>query len=63
VQLLAEAGLPGIELADEDGDRIVADRGVVTAGREADPSAFAAAVLEAIGRHRHWDRQRATVPA
>jgi catalase len=63
VQLFAEAGLPGIELADVDGDRIVTDQGVVTAGRGADPVAFADALLQAIGQHRHWARQRASVPA
>jgi len=57
VELLQSIDRPGVELADGDGSDVTSSHGVVTAGSGADMAAFAAAFVEAIGKHRHWSRE------
>jgi catalase len=51
--------LPGVRLA---GDGVIEDAGVVSAVN-GDANAFAAAFADAIGTHRHSDRELAAVAA
>jgi len=79
VALLREARLPGIGLAGEDG-RVVTSKGVVTVagdpslrdrakgvvgvGEDAGLGGFATSFVEALGQHRHWEREESeSVPA
>lgn len=63
VELLREAKLDDIHLAGDDGEQST-DRGVVTAGKTADPASFARDFILAIAQHRHWRRQmKDRVPA
>jgi catalase len=57
--LLADAGLAEVRLAEESGDEgFVSDRGVVSAMADAPDQlvSFAEAFLEAVAAHRHFDR-------
>ena len=62
VGLLRDARLPSVELAD-DGGGTVTDQGVVTIGSGADVGELASGFLDAIAAHRHWGRQKGSVPA
>jgi len=62
VDLLREARLPGVSLAD--GDGVQNDHGVVTAGAGASHDAFASAFIGALAEYRHFARgTRDMVPA
>jgi catalase len=65
IRLLERAPLPGLRVAD--GEGVMADNGVVTAtdgpSTTVDLDAFAAAFGDAIGAHRHHDREVELVPA
>ncbi|WP_129843226.1 catalase [Streptomyces sp. RFCAC02] len=56
VELLRTLRLPGVRLA-EDGDGVVDDHGVVSAGGGAGPTEVAETFTEALANHRHWDRE------
>jgi catalase len=64
VPLLDRAGVRGVLMAGDDG-AVVADRGVVTwaTTRAAPPKQFVEDFVQAIARHRSWDRDTAGVPA
>ena len=59
VDLLNEAALKGVNLAE---GSMVYDRGVVTT-RSSDMGEFTQGLFDAIAEHRHWDREKETVPA
>ncbi|WP_247232229.1 catalase [Telluribacter sp. SYSU D00476] len=64
IYLLQKAVVLGVDFADKEGDMVVSSKGVVTAGSEARAAEFAEAFMEAIKKHRHWDREEKTmVPA
>jgi catalase len=65
VRVLERAPLGAPRLAREAGDGVVGEHGLVTvaAGGEGDGGPFAGAFAEALGRHRHFDRDVASVPA
>ncbi len=64
VELLNHAKLVGAAYADESSDGVVSDKGVVTARAAASIEAFSQAFVQAIKKHRHWDRdEKAMVPA
>jgi len=60
IELLRMADWPEMEVA-RDGEGVVAHQGVVTA--EGSGNGFAAAFIQAIAQHRHWERKVDTVPA
>ncbi|MFI7275338.1 catalase [Streptomyces sp. NPDC049879] len=62
VELLRSLRLPGVRLAG-DGDGVVDDHGVVTAGSGAGPTEVAQTFTEVLAYHRHWDRDVDAVPA
>jgi catalase len=62
IELLRAASLPDLELAGAE-DEVIDDRGVVTAGSDADLTSFGWKVLEALSVHRHWEREKDPVPA
>jgi len=65
VELFAASSIQGVSLAEQASPGgLVSDKGVVTAGAKADMKQFAASFIEAIGMHRHWDREeKMHVPA
>lgn len=70
IALLSAANLPGVTLADQNGEKAVVDKGVVSAwpgagkGNGQHPDAFIAEFIQAIGQHRFWMREeKAQVPA
>ncbi|GHA57948.1 catalase [Pontibacter akesuensis] len=64
IALLQKASVLGIDFADENSQDVLTDSGVVTAGNDADADEFAAAFINAIKKHRHWDREeKMMVPA
>jgi catalase len=63
VDLLALAELGQSLLADEAGDDVVLDHGLVTTRAAAGVPELAEAFCDAIARHRHWGRRVAAVPA
>jgi catalase len=65
VELFRESDIGGVNLV-ESGKcgEIVSDKGVVTACGPLDMDAFVKTFCQAIGRHRHWDREeKSKVPA
>jgi catalase len=62
IRLLEAAQLSDVNLAG-DGAQIVDDKGIVTAGGDADMSDAAARIVDAVAAHRHWQRELARVPA
>ncbi|MEX2423319.1 MAG: catalase [Acidimicrobiia bacterium] len=62
VQLLETAQLTDVTLAEGEG-RVVADKGMVTAGDDADAGEVAARFVDAVAAHRHWEREFSRVPA
>ncbi|GAB3171350.1 catalase [Telluribacter humicola] len=64
IYLLQKAVVLGVDFADKEGTKIVTSKGVVTAGNEARAMDFVASFIDAIKKHRHWDREEKTmVPA
>ena len=62
VQLLQEAPMPGVQLA-ENGNGVMSAAGVVTVANGGDLSQFAHEFASALEQHRHFDRQLEAVPA
>ncbi|HWO26653.1 MAG TPA: catalase [Kofleriaceae bacterium] len=63
VDLLARADLGAAVLAGPAGDQVSADHGLVTVRGAGGVAALAAAFVEAIAQHRHWQRSVDAVPA
>jgi catalase len=64
IELLQKADVPGVTYADKTSSTVTSNKGVVTAGNDAEASEFATKFIDAIKEHRHWDRQEKTmVPA
>ncbi|MDX5423031.1 MAG: catalase [Hymenobacteraceae bacterium] len=64
IGLLQKAGIPGVEFAGESSRNVVSDKGVVTAGNDAEAEEFAESFMDAIKKHRHWNRdEKMMVPA
>ncbi|WP_266205373.1 catalase [Pontibacter kalidii] len=64
IKLLERAFVLGVDFADKTSGKVVNHKGVVTAGNEADADAFADLFLDAMKKHRHWDREeKEMVPA
>ncbi|UWJ22290.1 Catalase [Methanosarcina mazei TMA] len=59
VELFKAAHLPDIKLAGKSSaDKVVSDKGVVTARNEGDRSSFNESFTIAIAQHRHWNREK-----
>jgi catalase len=64
VDLLSASNISGVNLGVETDGNVVADKGVVSAGKTADLGLFIGEFVEAIAQHRHWNReQKIKVPA
>lgn len=64
LQLFEKAFVLGVNFAERDSKKIVSQKGVVTAGLKAKADDFLEHFIEAVKKHRHWDRQEKTmVPA
>src|SRR5690554_1067833 len=64
VQMFEKAFVLGVDFADRDSKKVVSSKGVVTAGIEANADEFFESFINAIKKHRHWDRQeKVMVPA
>lgn len=64
IQLFEKAFVLGVDFADKDSKKVVSSKGVVTAGIEANAEEFFESFINAIKKHRHWDRQeKVMVPA
>ncbi|WP_299821317.1 catalase [uncultured Pontibacter sp.] len=64
IKLLEKSGVVGVSYADKTSGTIKDDKGVITAGNDADAEEFAEMFMTAIKKHRHWDREEKTmVPA
>ncbi len=60
VDLLKAAHLDGVDLADaKAGDKAVSSKGVVTIQRGANMASFEEDFIQAIAKHRHWEREEA----
>jgi catalase len=58
IELFKVSNLPDIKFAGhESADKVVSDKGVVTAMRS-DVSSFNDSFIAAIAKHRHWDREK-----
>lgn len=57
IELLKSAHIEGITMAD-DGDKVLCEHGVVTAGAESEMQAFTQEFIAAIAQHRHWSREK-----
>ncbi|SIR40588.1 catalase [Pontibacter lucknowensis] len=63
INLLEKAFVVGVNFAEKDSGKVMSHSGVVTAGSDADAGDFADKFIEAIKKHRHWDRERHMTPA
>src|SRR5690554_4662458 len=64
LQLFEKAFVLGVDFAERDSKKIVSQKGVVTAGLKAKADDFLEQFIEAVKKHRHWDRQeKIMVPA
>lgn len=64
VRLLQEARLPGVKLSSENDATLLDQKGVITMGSAGSAGEFTNALISAIARHRHWEREEKTaVPA
>lgn len=64
IQLFEKAFVLGVDFADKDSKKVVSNKGVVTAGIAANAEEFFGSFIDAIKKHRHWDRQeKVMVPA
>ncbi|TXK52432.1 catalase [Pontibacter qinzhouensis] len=64
IDLLLASDVAGVQVAEEASADIVSDKGVVSARAAASLDAFGASFLEAIKKHRHWNREeKSMVPA
>ncbi|WP_299757456.1 catalase [uncultured Pontibacter sp.] len=64
IALLERAFVMGVDFAGKDSGEVKSHKGIITAGNDADADEFAAMFLDAIKKHRHWDREeKSMVPA
>lgn len=63
INLLEKAFVVGVNFADKESGKVVSHSGVITAGANADAGEFANKFVEAIKKHRHWDREKNMTPA
>jgi len=64
IELLKKAFVIGVDFAENDTGQIVSQKGVVTAGINANAEDYFNHFIDAVKKHRHWDRQeKARVPA
>lgn len=65
VDLFDESSIKGVKIADENNKgNVMEDKGVVTARDTSDYSGLAKAFIQAIAKHRHWNREeKAMVPS
>lgn len=63
INLLEKAFVVGVNFADKESGKVLSHSGVVTAGADADAGDFADKFIEAIKKHRHWDREKSMTPA
>ncbi|GGG16233.1 catalase [Pontibacter amylolyticus] len=63
INLLEKAFVVGVNFADKESGKVVSHSGVITAGANADAGEFANMFVEAIKKHRHWDREKNMTPA
>ncbi|WP_162052475.1 catalase [Pontibacter pamirensis] len=64
IALFEKADIPGVDFANKTSGKVKSDKGVVTAGNDAEAREFATKFIDAIKEHRHWDREeKMMVPA
>src|SRR5690554_690872 len=64
IELFNKSFVLGVDFADKDSNQVVSQKGVVTAGANADAREFFTQFINAVKKHRHWERQeKITVPA
>ncbi|MEJ8800421.1 catalase [Pontibacter sp. H249] len=64
IMLLQKTSIGGFVFADPTSRDVKEHKGVVTAGNDADADEFATKFIEAIKKHRHWNREeKMSVPA
>ncbi|MDO6391243.1 catalase [Pontibacter sp. BT731] len=63
INLFERAFVVGVNFADKESGKVVSHTGVITAGANADAGEFATKFVEAIKKHRHWDREKTMTPA
>ncbi|MFD2998919.1 catalase [Pontibacter toksunensis] len=64
IVLFKKAEVLGVNFADKTSGKVMSDKGVVTAGNDAEAKEFVVHFIEAIKEHRHWDREeKMMVPA
>ncbi|PTX14511.1 catalase [Pontibacter mucosus] len=64
IRLLERAFVLGINFAENASRDVVSHKGIITAGNDADADDFAEKFIDAIKKHRHWERlEKDMVPA
>lgn len=63
INMFEKAFVVGVNFADKASGKVVSHNGVITAGVDADAGDFANKFIEAIKKHRHWDREKSMTPA
>lgn len=64
VELIEAAQLPGLIVAEANTEEIATSKGIITARKGASVEEFTSAFLDAISKHRHWEREdKIMVPA
>lgn len=59
IELFKVADLPDIKFAGQkSADKVVSDKGVVTSGKEGGSDSFNKSFIDAIAKHRYWDREK-----
>lgn len=62
--MFKKAEVLGVDFAGKTSSKVMSDKGVVTAGNDAEAKEFATKFIDAIKEHRHWDREeKMMVPA
>jgi catalase len=64
ITLLEKAFILGVDFADKNSKKVLSQKGVVTAGNKAKAEEFTEKFIDAMKKHRHWERQeKMVVPA
>lgn len=64
IALLEKADVLGVDFANKGSGKVVSEKGVVTAGSDAEAREFSTSFMDAIKKHRHWNREeKMMVPA
>ncbi|MCP2044206.1 catalase [Pontibacter sp. HSC-36F09] len=63
INMFEKAFVVGVNFADKESGKVVSHSGVITAGANADAGEFANKFVEAIKKHRHWNREKSMTPA